>query len=270
MYAAALNNEALGDSESPGASILNAILSGLKTMNKTSKYPLIAQAMPTDPRFIDRTGARFGRLVVMAYAGKRGASHYWACNCDCGASVILFGGNLSRGASTSCGCRRAEVSRETSTTHDESGSRLYRTWKNIRTRCNNQHNSSYPNYGGRGILLAPEFNDYIVFRRYVSTELGPRPTSKHSLDRIDNNRGYEPGNLRWATAKEQANNRRSNLTISLFGIPTKMTEVCEIFGLPYRLVMERINRNGWPLAKALTEPIRTPKVPNSSRGLTPN
>ena len=269
MFALALNNEARSDYESLRASILKTIAGGLKTMKKTSKYELVVQAMPTDPRFIDRTGQRFGRLVVEGYAGKVGTSHCWRCKCDCGISVTIFGGNLSRGASTSCGCRRVEVSREKVITHNDSGSELHQLWKSIRSRCRNPKSPSYKNYGGRGIALSEVFDSYIGFRAYVLESLGPRPTPQHSIDRVDNSKGYEPGNLRWATAKEQANNRRSNVAVTLFGVPYRMVEVCEIFGLPYRLVMERVNRNGWPLAKALTEPVRNPKAQNPSRGVAP-
>ena len=270
MFALALNNEARSDYESLRASILSTIVSGLKTMKKVSKYELIAQAMPTDPRFIDRTGQRFGRLVVEGYAGKVGNNHCWMCKCDCGAPSHVLGGNLTRGASTSCGCHRAEVSRETATTHGESGSELYRTWKNIRNRCNNPSSPSYKNYGGRGIILSEEFSDYPSFSQYVSEVLGPRPTLQHSLDRTNNSKGYEPGNLRWATAKEQANNRRSNLSVRFFGMSMKMAEVCEIFGAPYALVMERTNRRGWSLARALTESLYESKVKNPPRGAPPN
>lgn len=270
MFALALNNEARSDYESLRASILSTIVGGLKTMKKVSKYELIAQAMPTDPRFVDLTGQRFGRLVVEGYAGKRGGSNSWNCVCDCGVVSQVFGGNLSRGLTTSCGCRRVEASRENATTHNDSGKELHRVWKNIRNRCHNPKSPSYKNYGGRGITLSEELASYSLFKRHVLEVLGPRPTPQHSIDRADNSKGYEPGNLRWATAKEQANNRRSNLSVTLFGVPMKMAEVCAIFDMPYALVMERINRRGWSLARALTESLYKPKVKNPPRGAPPN
>ena len=222
---------------------------------KNSKYKLVVQEMPTDPRFINRTGMRYGRLTVTGYAGKQGAAHAWSCNCDCGGCTLVLGTNLVKGATSSCGCRRKEVAKEKATTHGGSGSLLHRLWKNIRGRCGNGQHPDYARYGARGIAVGTEFECYEDFEKYVSSTLGPRPTEQHSLDRADNNKGYEPGNLRWATKSEQARNRRSNRVITLCGESVTMVEACEIFSLPYPLVMQRLNRYNWSMADAFSTPV---------------
>lgn len=98
-----------------------------------------------------------------------------------------------------------------SVTHGESHTYLYEAWRGMRARCKNKNLKGYKNYGGRGIFVCEEWDaDYAAFSKYVQTTMGPRPSSKHSIDRIENDDGYRPGNIRWATKAVQMANRRNS------------------------------------------------------------
>lgn len=150
-------------------------------------------------------GARFGRLVVI---GERTTgSTPVAVRCDCGSEKTVAYPSLGK-FTNSCGCLYVESIGALRRTHGRSGTPEHSLWDNMKARCHNPANSRYESYGGRGITVCQEWRDsFEAFFAYV----GPRPSSKHSMDRIDNDRGYEPGNVRWATASEQARNSRPKL-----------------------------------------------------------
>lgn len=152
------------------------------------------------PAFIDRTGARYGRWVLTAYAG----GSKWSCTCDCGAVRIVPGRDLVSGKSKSCGCLRDDHAGDSRRTHGESNSRAYSTWLHMRQRCLSPANFRYPSYGGRGIAICERWN---TFENFLA-DMG-HPPEGMSLDRIDNSKGYSPSNCRWATQKMQVHNSRS-------------------------------------------------------------
>jgi len=156
---------------------------------------------------IDLTGRRYGMLTVLRLT-RRFGDRRWICVCDCGGRSILTAGSLNSGNTRSCGCRKYAVLGESTTKHGLHGTQLYVVWKAIRQRCNNPRNKQYPDYGGRGIRFHPRWDDFAAFNAYINRYLGPRPSSKHSIDRVNNNGGYVPGNLRWATPTQQNNNSR--------------------------------------------------------------
>jgi hypothetical protein len=116
-------------------------------------------------------------------------------------------------------------------------------------RCNNPRSSSYAPYGGRGIRVAVEFMSFETFLGAI----GPRPSSSHSLDRIDNDRGYEPGNVRWATRATQQNNRRACRYLDVDGVRRTVTEWAAVHGVPRHAIYSRLER-GWPAERAVKEP----------------
>jgi hypothetical protein len=155
---------------------------------------------------VEMTGRRFGRLVVLRKTEARasGGQVKWECLCDCGRSHIATGSTLRRGLVKSCGCGRFDVGAATAT-HRLSHSPEYAALANAIDRCHNQRNHAFADYGGRGITVCDRWRD--SFEAFLA-DVGPRPPGRLSLDRIDNSRGYEPGNCRWATSKQQNNNRR--------------------------------------------------------------
>jgi len=164
--------------------------------------------------FKDLTGQRFGRLVVLnrAYNDKH-TNIYWLCLCDCSIHKIVRGTNLKSGLTRSCECLHRESASKIGRlkrTHGHTTNHLgytpeYNAWLAMKQRCCNPNYEYYKNYGGRGIIICPEWlDDFLAFLQ----EMGPRPAKGYSVDRIDNNGNYEPGNVKWSTAKEQANNRR--------------------------------------------------------------
>jgi hypothetical protein len=128
----------------------------------------------------------------------------------------------------------------------------YRVWLHIRGRCRTPTDAAYRWYGGRGITLSPAWDSYEAFL----ADVGPRPTSKHTLDRLDNEKGYEPGNCGWRTMKEQNRNRRDNRIVSVEGSDMSLAEACERARINYKTVHTRIQRDGWDLDRALRTPPR--------------
>lgn len=206
-----------------------------------------------NPRIKNRTGQRYGRWLVLGYTGSdsRGQST-WLCKCDCGNHSVISQNNLGSGASLSCGCLHDEMLSEYSTSHGLAHrTPEYNTWVAMRQRCRNPKNQNYPIYGGRGITIDPAWEDFAVFLR----DVGPKPSPKHSLDRINPDGNYEKGNVRWATQIEQCNNLRKNRVIEFGGEALTMSQWGTKTGLGGKLIAHRIDKLGWPIGRALTTPV---------------
>lgn len=202
----------------------------------------------------DMTGFTFGRLKVLERAPREprfGKLAAWLCECECGNVVAVKGMSLRNGDTRSCGCLHRQKCRERRLKHDRSNTREYRSWAAAKTRCYNPRQSHWPHYGGRGITMCAEWSaDFRAFLR----DMGPCPEG-YSLDRIDVNGNYEPGNCRWASPIQQANNARHVPRISFRGESHSVSEWARILGIPRERLKMRLQR-GWTPERALTEPPR--------------
>lgn len=194
------------------------------------------------------SGQKFGRLVAVRVCGRRSNQLLWLCVCDCGQTKEIVGYSLRSGTSRSCGCLQKERASSAKTTHGKRRSRIYNIWRGMVDRCQNPKCLAYRDYGGRGITL-----DFVSFEEFYR-EMGDPPTGM-SIDRIDNERGYAPGNCRWATMRVQTRNKRNNVVLSLDGKSMCLADWAERLGVDRSLLRRRI-KSGWSDHRVLTAPIR--------------
>lgn len=204
---------------------------------------------------LDLIDRRFGRLVAInpsrMWNGKRFIT-LWRCRCDCGTERSFRRDVLVQGFTRSCGCLQREQASITNTKHGRARTRIHRIWSNMKHRCLNPKAIEYHNYGGRGISIHPEWiTSFAAFVR----DVGEPPSAKHSLDRWpDFDGNYEPGNVRWATAKEQGRNRRGLIDVQHGGKRMCLAEAAESVGIAYGTVHARVMKHGWSIQDALTVP----------------
>jgi len=203
----------------------------------------------------DMRGKRFGRLTALEYAGSRRKRAQWYCICDCSNKTVVGGTSLRLGNTKSCGCLSKETTNFLTGQHDMCNTSEYRAWRAAKSRCNNPNNISFKNYGERGIKMCKAWSDdFVVF----VTDMGKRPSSKHSLDRNDNDGDYGPNNCRWATRAEQNRNSRQNRFLTFRNRTYCFTDWANILGMNRRTLRDRFDR-GWSIEKAFTTPIRSMK-----------
>lgn len=199
----------------------------------------------------DFTGKRFGRLVVLGLShlelGKKQSYPKWVCACDCGNIHIVGAQNLTGGTVTSCGCLRKQRLDEGREKHLMSRTSVYTTYQSIIQRCYNKNNPMYYLYGARGINVFEEWLGEEGFEKFY-IYVGNKPTKEHSIDRIDNNGNYEPGNIRWATKREQARNTRNNSVIEFNGEKHCKTEWAEMIGISASSFRWRYKSDNYKLA----------------------
>ena len=170
-------------------------------------------------RLIDLTDNVFERLKVIKRTGTdKQRNPLWLCKCECEKEVIVRGNLLKSGNTKSCGCLQKDVAAKLKTTHslsiDKNGvvPRLYASWRNMKSRCFNPNTPKFKNHGGRGITVCEEWLDYLPFHEWATSH-GYRKDL--TLERTNNDGNYEPGNCKWSTAKEQANNKRTTKIIEI-------------------------------------------------------
>jgi hypothetical protein len=191
---------------------------------------------------------------VKEYAGKSSCGNsMWNCVCDCGNSKTVEGSHLRSGATKSCGCLSKEFPHNFKHGQSKRGltTQIYKCWVQIMQRCYNPKHKHYKNYGGRGIKVCDRWH---VFENFY-VDMGDCPLGL-SLDRRDNNGNYELGNCRWATSKEQMNNREYNVWYTHKGETKNITQWARHLGMSVATLCARLNELGWSIEKALTTPVR--------------
>jgi hypothetical protein len=208
----------------------------------------------TNSRTIDITGQRFGRWNVLSRARNtpKGQAQ-WLCRCDCGTESILAGATLRTGHSRSCGCLKREMNIKRSTKHGHATNGIsptYHSWNGMLSRCTNPSHHSYADYGERGIDVCPR---WFQFQNFLA-DMGEKPHGT-SLERKDNSLGYSPENCYWATATQQARNKRNNRILSLNGESHTLAEWAERLAMHPATLSDRLQR-GWSDEKAITTPVK--------------
>jgi len=214
-------------------------------------------------RIKNMEGLRFGRLMVKRFSHMKPTSQaglhvaMWVCDCDCGTVGCIVGGVEMRHLKTkSCGCLKREALEngrskdcKRGTTHGLSGSLSYGCWANMIARCSNPNSPGKSLYIDKGISVCERWKKFENFHK----DMGDRPSIRHSLDRWPNNKGnYEPGNVRWATAKEQTRNTSSNRIVEFDGDRRCVSEWAEIVGINQRTLLRRLNL-GWQVGDAMNK-----------------
>lgn len=210
--------------------------------------------MPNHPKFKNLLNKRFGRLLVVGYAGrpKNQTEQTWLCLCDCGKEKTVRSWSLRSGQTQSCGCFQKERTSEASKKHGLSGTPEHRAWTQIMARCNPDTVKAKTQhlYVSRGIQMCEKWRS--SFEAFLE-DMGPKPHPLASVDRIDNDGNYEPGNCRWATPSQQARNRRTNHVLEFNGEKCCIAEWAERINLTQRTILLRLRR-GWSVEEALSVP----------------
>lgn len=188
----------------------------------------------------DITGQKFGKWTVVSYAGRNDNSTTWNCICECGTKSQVNGQNLRTGKTHSCGCAV--------TTHGASHTAEYRCWSSMIARCYNKNVRNYKDYGGRGISICDRWRH--SFENFIA-DVGLKPTPGHSIDRIDVNGNYEPGNVRWATQKEQCLNQRRGARLMHNGKHVSAYDIAEQYGLSAVTLYRKV-KSGMTVEQAIS------------------
>ena len=191
----------------------------------------------------DLTGQKFGRLTVVSRGeNTKGGKCRWICDCECGKrkAKAVTAHDLESGKVQSCGCLYKDSNKDTNRTHGKTGERIYRIWLSMRQRCNYQQGREYHNYGGKGVSVCEEWSDFQSFYEWAIANCY---RDDLTIDRKDGTKGYSPENCRWATMKEQQNNRSNNIRISINGEEKTISEWSKITGISRSTLEWRVKHN---------------------------
>lgn len=189
-------------------------------------------------------GRKFGHLTALSHLSKPSR---WICRCDCGNIVIVRATNLQTGNTKSCGCARMECH----TLHGCCGMPEYKIWEGVINRCHCVTSTAWKNYGARGIKVCDRWRSSFV---HFLADMGPRPSGKHSIERVDNDGDYEPQNCRWATIADQARNKRRTIWISYQGQEMCLRDWSLKLGIGEKALRSRLRRPGWTVERAFAGP----------------
>ena len=213
-------------------------------------------------RAVDITGQKFGRLTVLSFDSVKKHQSMWKCKCDCGNETIVSASHLKSGHTKSCGCLMRETSainmRNVSFKTGCSLERLYAVWSEMMLRCNKPTNKAYKHYGGRGIKVCKEWQDYLVFKEWAYSH-GYDENAKFqecTIDRIDVNGDYCPENCRWTINSEQCINKQDTVYVELNGERMALSQAAEKLHMNYGTLNSRINKLHWSIERALSTPVR--------------
>lgn len=205
----------------------------------------------------DISGQKFGNLTAVKFDHrdecKVGGQHYWLFLCDCGNEVVLRKNTVTSGNTKRCSCCAAKRSAEASTVHGGVGTRLYREWAGIVQRCTNPKNTSWERYGAKGVTVCNEWRSFSAFREWAYAN---GYNDSLTIDRINPNGNYEPSNCRWASVREQANNKQGTLWIEYGGERLQLSYWADRLGINYHTLYDRLYLHGWSVEKALTTSVR--------------
>lgn len=195
-------------------------------------------------------GRRFGRLVSLSptHAGEVRA---WRCQCDCGRTARVVTHKLIMGHTRSCGCLQAQVTTERNLRHGRSKTPEHDTWLAMRQRCSNPKHRSFKHYGARGITVCQRWSSFEAF----FADMGLRPSSRYTIERIDNEGPYSPSNCRWATRMEQGANSRRNRRLTYRGETLTLSEWARRFKIQRLTLLMRL-KSGLTVAEALERPVQ--------------
>lgn len=197
----------------------------------------------------------FGRLTVLRYYKRSEyGKKFVQVKCVCGSKKVVLFDSLMRGRTKSCGCLRREISRQRATKHGYRYTPEYVIWCHILARCLNPKIERYKNYGGRGISIQKEWTGDGGFERFLS-HIGKRPSSDHQIDRIDNDVGYIPGNVRWSTRRIQSRNKTTTRRLTWQGKTRSLIDWSELLKVNYWTLHARLNR-GWSVSEALSTKVQ--------------
>lgn len=202
-------------------------------------------------KIVDLSGKTFGRWNVLELSHNTNSVLYWKCRCICGTEKVVFGGDLKRGVSKSCGCLAREVAGQHVITHGMTSHPAHRNWISMNQRCYNQESNDYQWYGARGIKVCERWQD--SFEDFWK-DTGPTWQSGLTLDRKKVDQDYGPDNCRWATRKEQARNRRNNRIVDTPNGPMLLIEAAETYGIDCRTVNSRF-KYGWTFTEVFLTPV---------------
>lgn len=191
-----------------------------------------------DPYF---TGERNGRLVLIETRGKNpNGKLCWVAQCDCGNKTLVIASLFRKGRVRSCGCLRDELNRVRAITHGMAASPEHKVWLGMKSRCNNPKAENYRHYGGRGIKVCEAWEDFANFYK----DVGPRPSPKHTIERVDHNGNYEPSNCVWLHNSLQNQNRRDNKHVTLDGEDLVLAEAFRRANVSFTRFYWRTNKYG--------------------------